>query len=391
MRANTKLRILLSGTLFQNNFEEYFNTLCLARPAFVDRILQLRRHRTRGFERELKEKIARRYFVEEIAKKINTRSSMERGACRQLLKSLTEDFIDVYKGDVLNSLPGLKIYNVMLRPTPLQEKLLKNIEEKISSKNGSTLELEVVVSVVSIHPSLFKDIDFLRKYYDTLNLELFRNDPDQGAKLKFVVQITKLCSARGEKLLIFCQYIPPLLLLDEIFQRLFHWSRGEEILLIEGKHPGDERQDTIDKFSNQSGKARVLLASIKACGVGVNLTEASRVILLDPVWNPSCSKQAICRAFRMGQKRFVHVYQLIAIGTLEEEKYEKSVWKERMSNLIYSSDVGQHVEALRIEDDVLRQLVEAESTMIQRITEQEDLQKPQSTHPDIVHDILELD
>ncbi|XP_057820364.2 SNF2 domain-containing protein CLASSY 2 [Cryptomeria japonica] len=395
MKINTRLRILLSGTLFQNNFEEYFNTLCLARPAFVDRILRWRRHRSKGIEEEQKEKIARRYFVEEIAKKINIRS-MERGTCRQLLKSMTEDFIDVYKGDVLGTLPGLRTYMVMLRPTHLQETLLTKIDETINVNNGSSLELEFLVSIVSIHPSLFNDLLFTSKYFSTdyRSLERFRKYPDQGVKLKFVVQIMELCSCKGEKVLIFCQYIPPLLLLEEIFQSHFHWSKGEEILLLEGKHSLDERQDVIDKFSQQGGKARVLLASIKACGVGVNLTEASRVILLDPVWNPSCSKQAICRAFRMGQKRFVHVYQLIAFGTLEEEKYEKSVWKERMSNLIYSSDGRQNVEALNIEDDVLRQLVEEDGTMFQRIMEQEDIQKHKDSSDDMeidIDDILPLD
>ncbi|KAG9142137.1 hypothetical protein Leryth_007595 [Lithospermum erythrorhizon] len=100
-----------------------------------------------------------------------------------------------------------------------------------------------------------------------------------------------------------------------------------------------ERGRLIDKFEDPNGSSKVMLASINACAEGISLTAASRVILLDSEWNPSKSKQAIARAFRPGQEKVVYVYQLLATGTLEEEKYSRTTWKEWVSCMIFSEEL----------------------------------------------------
>ncbi|KAJ7959593.1 SNF2 domain-containing protein CLASSY [Quillaja saponaria] len=89
-------------------------------------------------------------------------------------------------------------------------------------------------------------------------------------------------------------------------------------------------------------------------------TAASRVILLDSEWNPSKTKQAIARAFRPGQQRMVYVYQLLATGTLEEDKYHRTTWKEWLSSMIFSEafvEDPSRWQAEKIEDDILREMV----------------------------------
>lgn len=91
------------------------------------------------------------------------------------------------------------------------------------------------------------------------------------------------------------------------------------------------------------------------------MTAASRVILLDSEWNPSKTKQAIARAFRPGQQKVVYVYQLLATGTLEEDKYSRTTWKEWVSSMIFSEafvEDPSRWQAEKIEDDVLREMVE---------------------------------
>ncbi|KAJ0764505.1 putative DNA helicase chromatin remodeling SNF2 family [Helianthus annuus] len=86
-----------------------------------------------------------------------------------------------------------------------------------------------------------------------------------------------------------------------------------------------------------------------------------RVILLDSEWNPSKSKQAIARAFRPGQDKVVYVYQLLATGTLEEEKHSRTTWKEWVSSMIFSEELVEdpsHWQAPKIEDELLREIVE---------------------------------
>ena len=72
-----------------------------------------------------------------------------------------------------------------------------------------------------------------------------------------------------------------------------------------GKLDQKQKQSLIQCFNDSNSQAKVLLASVKASSDGINLIGASRVMLLDVVWNPSVERQAICRAYRLGQKRVV--------------------------------------------------------------------------------------
>merc|ERR1712227_974399 len=78
------------------------------------------------------------------------------------------------------------------------------------------------------------------------------------------------------------------------------------------------RDNAIQHF-NDSQHAIVLILSLKAAAVGLNLVAANHVILLDPWWNPTLEEQAIDRAHRIGQTREVTIYRLIAYGTIEEK------------------------------------------------------------------------
>ena len=93
-------------------------------------------------------------------------------------------------------------------------------------------------------------------------------------------------------------------------------QEGYRLRCIDGSTPLEERQREIDAF--QSGDGDVFLISLKAGGVGLNLTAASYVFHLDPWWNPAVEDQATDRAHRIGQTRPVTVYRLIARDTVEE-------------------------------------------------------------------------
>lgn len=85
----------------------------------------------------------------------------------------------------------------------------------------------------------------------------------------------------------FGQYLPPLKFMGELLKHLFRWSNGRELLYIDGNQDMKERQSSIKLFNDLKSNARVLLASTKACCEGISLVGASRVVLLDVVWNPS--------------------------------------------------------------------------------------------------------
>lgn len=370
MKVETDLRILLSGTLFQNNFGEYFNTLCLARPKFVNEVLMELdpkfRRKKKGVRkaRVLMENRARKFFIEKIANKINSNVADDRIQGLNMLKNITNAFIDVYEGGGADNLPGLQSYTLLMKSSNIQHEIMLKLHKERAQCKRFPLELELLITLGSIHPCLIKTAACANKYFsvdELLEFETYRPDLKKGSKLKFVVSLVNHCIARKEKILIFCHNIAPINFLLEIFSNVYGWRKGKEVLVLQGDLELFERGRVMDKFEEVGGASKVLLASITACAEGVSLTAASRVILLDSEWNPSKTKQAIARAFRPGQQRVVYVYQLLATGTLEEEKYDRTTWKEWVSNILFSEELvsdPSRWQAEKIEDDVLREIVE---------------------------------
>ncbi|ESQ55697.1 hypothetical protein EUTSA_v10024231mg [Eutrema salsugineum] len=371
MKVDTDLRILLSGTLFQNNFCEYFNTLCLARPKFVHEVLmeldqKFNTNQAVQKAPHLLENRARKLFLDIIARKIDTKVGDERLQGLNMLKNMTSSFIDNYEGSGSGSgdvLPGLQIYTLLMNSTDLQHKTLTKLQNIMSTYHGYPLELELLITLAAIHPWLVKTSTCCAKFFnpeELFEIEKLKHDAKKGSKVMFVLNLVFRVVKR-EKILIFCHNIAPIRLFIELFENVFRWKRGRELLTLTGDLELFERGRVIDKFEEPGGQSRVLLASITACAEGISLTAASRVIMLDSEWNPSKTKQAIARAFRPGQQKVVYVYQLLSRGTLEEDKYRRTTWKEWVSSMIFSEEFVEDPslwQAEKIEDDVLREIVE---------------------------------
>ncbi|KAL5981352.1 SNF2 domain-containing protein CLASSY [Asimina triloba] len=370
MEVQTELRIMLSGTLFQNNFEEYFNTLCLARPTFISetaREFDLRvpfngknGKKSSGNRREM---LARKNFVDIIGGSITSskRETMRWGL--NLLQKMTKHFVDYYDGGTLDRLPGLQLYTLLMKSTNVQQRLLSRLDEFKTVR--SSLELELLVTAGSIHPWLMKEFSCCHKYLsmnELQELDRYRDALKEGPKVMFVIDLMRHCIVNGEKVLIFCRNIPPLNFFVDLFHSVFGWKKNREVLLLHGELDFGERTKVMDKFQDSCSAARVLLASTAASAEGVNLTAASRVVLLDPEWNPSKTKQAIARAFRMGQERVVYVYRLLMFGTLEDEKYRTNQQKDRLARMIFVGECEEDSsrEMEDFDDNVLREMVKAD-------------------------------
>ncbi|MGL3207882.1 DEAD/DEAH box helicase [Bradyrhizobium sp. BR 1433] len=108
-----------------------------------------------------------------------------------------------------------------------------------------------------------------------------------------------------------------------------------------------DRRSAIEGFQN--GATDLFLISLKAGGVGLNLTAADTVIIFDPWWNPAVEEQAIDRAHRIGQDKPVFVYRLVATGTIEEKMDELKARKRALADSIFDSE-GRIGAALTEED-----------------------------------------
>jgi len=93
---------------------------------------------------------------------------------------------------------------------------------------------------------------------------------------------------------------------------------GKTVLFLHGGTTQKQRQQLIDTFQKADGTAPLLILSLKAGGVGLNLTAATHVFHFDRWWNPAVENQATDRAYRIGQTRRVQVHKFVVRGTLEE-------------------------------------------------------------------------
>ena len=115
----------------------------------------------------------------------------------------------------------------------------------------------------------------------------------------------------GHKLLVFSQFVKHLEIVKE-----FLAAKNIPFAYLDGS--SNDRKDQVEKF-NREPDLKVFLISIKAGGLGLNLTEADYVFILDPWWNPAVEAQAVDRAHRIGQKKKVFTYKFITRNTVEEK------------------------------------------------------------------------
>ena len=160
---------------------------------------------------------------------------------------------------------------------------------------------------------------------------------------KFDVLIPRLLEviAEGHKALVFSQFTSLLALLRP---RLDSLDTGYEYL--DGRTR--DRAERVQRFQSDPA-CRLFLISLKAGGLGLNLTAAEYVFLLDPWWNPAVEAQAIDRAHRIGQSRHVFAYRLLARDTVEEKVAELQQTKRDLADAILKADAG-FVRALKAED-----------------------------------------
>jgi len=125
--------------------------------------------------------------------------------------------------------------------------------------------------------------------------------------------------------------------------------KGMKFLRYDGRLSQKQKEKVLKEFSESQDKL-VLLMSLKAGGVGLNLTAASNVFLMDPWWNPAVEEQAIMRIHRIGQKRAVQVRRFIVKDTVEERMQQVQVRKQRMiSGALTDEEVrGARIEHLKM-------------------------------------------
>ena len=223
------------------------------------------------------------------------------------------------KEDVLTELPDL-IEVVYKNELDDQQKAIYLAQlQQMQEHLGQVSDLEFQRNRVEILTGLMR----LRQICDTP--ALFMEDyQGESGKLDSLRDLLTQIAEGGHRVLIFSQFRG---MLDRIEQELP--ELGLTSFKITGSTPSQDRQEMTKAFNQ--GERDVFLISLKAGGVGLNLTGADTVILVDLWWNPAVESQAIGRAHRMGQEQAVEVYRLVTRGTIEEKIQEL---QEKKKNLV---------------------------------------------------------
>jgi len=156
----------------------------------------------------------------------------------------------------------------------------------------------------------------------------------QSAKLRCLASLLPALASRGHRTLVFSQSLKML----DLIQICVLKPKGLRCLRLDGQTDALTRAEKVKKFQEQRDRFQCLLMTTATGGVGLNLTSADRVVMVDPAWNPATDAQAVDRAFRIGQEREVKVYRLIMSGLIEDKMFRLQVFKMGLTKTALEAD-----------------------------------------------------
>lgn len=253
------------------------------------------------------------------------------------------------KQAVLKELPGKVETDLVCPMTELQRRLYTelaeegvtrmgdNLQQLAPEKTFSLLTLLTRLRQVSCDPGLLPWIDA---------------DWQQSGKLLTLIERLREVVANGHKVVVFSQFVTFL----ERVQAVLDIELPEtDVYTLTGKTT--DRAKPIEAFQNHKGSA-IILVSLRAGGTGVTLNKAEYVFLLDPWWNPAVENQAIDRVHRLGQRKTVFVYRLVAAATVEDRVQQLKASKRHLFEATMraahgGADFTQYFNSLRELVDLL--------------------------------------
>jgi len=161
---------------------------------------------------------------------------------------------------------------------------------------------------------------------------------EHSGKFEQLRDICETIRDKRERVLVFTQFKEMTEPLSEFLATIF----SKEGMVLHGETPVKKRKEMVEKFNGESYVPYMVL-SLKAGGVGLNLTSANHVIHFDRWWNPAVENQATDRAFRIGQTKDVMVHKFVTRGTIEEKIDEMIAEKQKLSGDILGSSGEQWI------------------------------------------------
>ncbi|MEO1209203.1 MAG: DEAD/DEAH box helicase [Cyanobacteria bacterium J06638_20] len=209
----------------------------------------------------------------------------------------------------------------------LVDQSLREIESSEGiQRHGMILALLTKLKQVCNHPLLLKDESEEGKSKNGSHPPSL----EQSGKLKRLEEMLEELLSEGDRALIFTQFATWGTWLQTYLEDRFN----RDVLFLYGSTSKKQREAMVDRFQNDPQGPRIFILSLKAGGVGLNLTRANHVFHFDRWWNPAVENQATDRAFRIGQTRNVQVHKFVCTGTLEDRIHELIESKKALAEQI---------------------------------------------------------
>ena len=290
-RLPARFRIVTTGTPVQNNVVDLYSLFAFLNPGMLGSMRHFRKSFALPIERD------------------------RHPAARSRLRRLISPFVlRRIKSDVLDDLPPRTEVTLHVEMSPEEAELYEALRLRAVD------DLEALVgSEAEVAAAETKRLEVLahltRLRLACCNPRLVHPEGPPSSKLRTFAETLDELRRGGHRVLVFSQFVRHLKLIEE------HLSgAGIPYQYLDGSTPAKARTERIAAF--QAGEGDAFLISLRAGGVGLNLTAADYVIHMDPWWNPAAEDQAADRAHRIGQTRPVTIYRLVTTGTIEEQIIE---------------------------------------------------------------------
>lgn len=328
MKLNAPHRIAMTGTPVENRLSELWSIFQFLNPGYLGTSSSFRQtYNASGVEMESRLQTLRKLVAP------------------FMLRRLKSD------PDIRRDLPDkieLKSYCYMtVEQAGLYQSVVSEMLGRMGSSGGITRKGIVLSSLTK-----------LKQICDHPHLVASNGKPDtskqeRSGKMARLIELLDMIRDSGESALVFTQYVE----MGELLTARLSKHYGQEPFFLHGGVSKVLRDEMIEAFQNDQGPPLFVL-SLKAGGVGLNLTRANHVIHYDRWWNPAVENQATDRVFRIGQRRNVQVHKLICQGTLEERIDELIESKKTLAEQVIGTGEQWLTE---MSDEELKQLVSLQS------------------------------
>lgn len=298
-------RLVLTGTPIENSIQELWSQLAFINPGLVGNL---------------------QTFTERFVTPIEKQN--DAGKMQQLRAIIKPFVLRRTKNQVAEELPP-KIEQVVY--CNMTEEQAEAYETVKSYFRNEILKSIKDFGLAKSHLALLAGLTKLRQIANHPKL----TNPDfkgQSGKFDEIIAKSETAKAEGHKVLLFSQFVKQL----DIYKQYFD-QKGWKYAYLDGSLTSEQRQKAVNEFQ-QNEDIKYFLISLKAGGLGLNLTTADYVFIIDPWWNPAVERQAVDRSHRIGQTRTVFNYKFITKDTVEEKILALQERKKALADNIITTE-----------------------------------------------------